>query len=212
MSPTSYQAAPPRIKFRSRRTLPHRTRIVKGVLGSGTPGIEKLGPRCNSAARGHLSSGRASTRRRPGAPPVMPYSAPSQSPPAAPTAADRPPCGCSEADRETFLSWVGRLVHRHRARLVAVARREGLGSEDAFDVVQEAFQTFLSRPAARALVDAEEDSRRSLITITRNVARNRRRLAAVARPHRSQDSVLASLPEESASVEDLLAAAEDEVR
>jgi len=142
----------------------------------------------------------------------MPYSAPSQSPPAAPTAADRPPCGCSEADRETFLSWVGRLVHRHRARLVAVARREGLGSEDAFDVVQEAFQTFLSRPAARALVDAEEGSRRSLITITRNVARNRRRLAAVARPHRSQDSVLASLPEESASVEDLLAAAEDEVR
>ena len=98
----------------------------------------------------------------------MPSRAPSQPRPEPPTAAGQPPCACSEADRETFLSWVGRLVHQHRAQLVRVARREGLGSEDAFDVVQEAFQTFLARPAARALVDAAEDSRRSLITMTRN--------------------------------------------
>jgi RNA polymerase sigma-70 factor (ECF subfamily) len=142
----------------------------------------------------------------------MPPRAPSQRQPTAPTSTGQPPCACSEAEREAFLSWVGRLVHQHRAYLVALARREGLASEDAFDVVQEAFQTFLARPAARALVDAEENSRRSLITTTRNAARNRRRLAAVARPHESQDSVLASLPAESASVDDLLAAAEDEVR
>jgi RNA polymerase sigma-70 factor (ECF subfamily) len=142
----------------------------------------------------------------------MPSRAPSQPRPDPPTAAGQPPCACSQSDREAFLSWVGRLVHEHRAHLVGVARREGLGSEDAFDVVQEAFQTFLARPAARALIDAAEDSRRSLITITRNAARNRRRLAAVARPHQSEASVLASLPAESASVEDLLAAAEDEVR
>jgi RNA polymerase sigma-70 factor, ECF subfamily len=135
----------------------------------------------------------------------------SQPQPTPPAAAQRP-CACSEADREAFLSWVGRLVHEHRSHLVAVARREGLGAEDAFDVVQEAFQTFLARPAARALVDAEEDSRRSLMTITRNAARNRRRLAAVARPHESEPSLLAALPAETASVEDLLAAAEDEVR
>jgi len=126
--------------------------------------------------------------------------------------ATSPPCACSEADRDAFLSWVGRLVHQHRGHLVQVARREGLGSEDAFDVVQEAFQTFLTRPAARALVDATDDSRRSLIVITRNAARNRRRLAALARPHASEASVLAELPAESASVEDLLASAEDEVR
>src|ERR1022692_90876 len=126
--------------------------------------------------------------------------------------ASNPPCACSEADRSTFLAWVGRLVHEHRGHLVRVARREGLGSEDAFDVVQEAFQTFLTRPAARALVDETDDARRSLIVITRNAARNRRRLAAVARPHESAESVLDELPAEAPSIEDLLAAAEDEVR
>lgn len=131
---------------------------------------------------------------------------------AIPTTAAKPPCVCSEAERSTFLGWVGWLVHEHRGRLVQVARHEGLTSEDAFDVVQEAFQTFLTRPAARAMIDAADESRRSLIVITRNAARNRRRLAPLARPHESQESVLAALPAESASVEDLLAEAEDEVR
>lgn len=142
----------------------------------------------------------------------MPPRLASSAQPAAPAPAEKRPCACSEADREAFLTQVGRLVHEHREQLVRVARREGLGSEDAFDVVQEAFQTFLTRPAARALVAAAEEARRSLIVITRNAARNRRRLAAVARPHASEEAVLASLPAESASVEDLLAAAEDEVR
>ena len=132
--------------------------------------------------------------------------------PANPIATEKPPCACSDADREAFFAWVGRLVHDHRGHLLRVARHEGLEPEDAFDVVQEAFQTFLTRPSALALVDATDDSRRSLIVITRNAARNRRRLAAIARPHESEDSVLASLPAESASVEDLLAAAEDELR
>jgi DNA-directed RNA polymerase specialized sigma24 family protein len=48
----------------------------------------------------------------------------------------------------SFLSWVSRLVHQHRRRLAGVARREGLGAEDAFDAAQEAFQTFLTLPAA----------------------------------------------------------------
>ena len=142
----------------------------------------------------------------------MPLRVANPAQPANLTSAGKPPCACSEADREAFLTWVGRLVHEHRGHLVGVARREGLGSEDAFDVVQEAFQTFLTRPAARALVDATDDSRRSLIVITRNAARNHRRLAAVARPHESRESVLAELPAELTSVEDLLAEAEDEVR
>ena len=43
--------------------------------------------------------------------------------------------------------------------------------------------TFLTLPAAHPLIDAGEPSRRLLITLTRNVARNRRRLHARAKPH-----------------------------
>jgi RNA polymerase sigma-70 factor (ECF subfamily) len=129
--------------------------------------------------------------------------------PPQPEAAD---CNCAEREREAFLSWVGRLVHEHRGHLLAAARAEGLGPEDAFDVVQEAFRTFLTLPAARTLVEARDDSRKLLAVVTRNLARNRRRLAAVARPHDRDPAVLDALPADAPSVEELLAAAEDEVR
>ena len=54
-----------------------------------------------------------------------------------------------------------------------MARGEGLGPEEAFDVVQEAFHSFLTLPAARTLVDARDDSRNLLVVVTRNLARNR---------------------------------------
>ncbi len=124
-----------------------------------------------------------------------------------------PDCGCAERARsDAFLSWVGRLVHDHRGGLLAVARAEGLTAEDAFDAVQEAFGAFLTLPAARSLVDARDDSRHLLIALTRNLARNRRRLAAVARPHDGDLERLAELPAPGRTVEDLLAAAEDQVR
>ena len=53
-------------------------------------------------------------------------------------------CPCTAEQREDFLGWVARLVHQHRAYLLRVARGEGLGPEDAFDAVQEAFQMFLT--------------------------------------------------------------------
>jgi RNA polymerase sigma-70 factor (ECF subfamily) len=124
----------------------------------------------------------------------------------------KPDCGCAEREHDAFLSWVGRLVHDHRARLLGLARAEGLGPEEAFDVVQEAFGSFLTLPAARALVDARDDSRNLLLAVTRNLARNRRRLAANARPHDSDPAALAALPDSDRSVEDLLAAAEDQLR
>ena len=132
----------------------------------------------------------------------------------APAARHEPGCGCLERAQQDdpFLSWLGRLVHDHRARLVVVARGEGLGPEEAFDVVQEAFHTFLTLPSARTLVDARDDSRHLLVAVTRNLARNRRRLAAVARPHDSNPETLESLPAPAASVEELLTAAEDQVR
>jgi RNA polymerase sigma-70 factor (ECF subfamily) len=115
-------------------------------------------------------------------------------------------------EREAFSSWVGRLVKEHRDHLLKVARREGLLPEDAFDAVQEAFRTFLTLPAARALVEAHDDSRRLLIVVTRNLARNRRRLATSARPHESNPDLIAALPADAPTVEQLLASAEDDVR
>src|SRR4051794_3506906 len=63
-------------------------------------------------------------------------------------------CACAGAGGGAFLGWVGELVHRHRGELAGVARAEGLTAEDAFDAVQDAFQTFIRLPAAHPLVDA----------------------------------------------------------
>ena len=114
------------------------------------------------------------------------------------------------AQRTAFLAWVGRLVHQHRSTLAAVARREGLSAEDAFDAVQEALHTFITLPEAQPLVDEPEQSRKLLVALTRNVARNRRRLHAVARPH--GDEALDSIPAAAASVEETIVAAEEHVR
>jgi len=138
-------------------------------------------------------------------------------PPVHPTLPDGPArkrsgCACADADSGPFLGWVGQLVHRHRAELAAVARAEGLTPEDAFDAVQDAFRTFLTLPAAHPLIDAGEPSRRLLITLTRNVARNRRRLHARARPHTGDPELLAALPASEAGADELIAAAEDQIR
>ena len=129
-------------------------------------------------------------------------------------------CPCAAAQAEAgpggaqgdFVTWVGRLVHQHRAHLIRVARREGVTAEDAFDVVQEAFGTFLTLPQARTLVDARDDSARLLTVLVRNAARNRRRLAAVARPHDSDDAALDALPAPTPSVDELIAVAEETVK
>jgi RNA polymerase sigma-70 factor (ECF subfamily) len=126
------------------------------------------------------------------------------------------PCDCpspgQQTERATFLTWVGRLVHEHRGWLARLARREGMSAEDAFDAVQEALHTFITMPQARALVDDRHRSRALLAALTRNVARNRRRLHAVARPHASDPQVLEGLPAQTASVEEAIAAAEEQIR
>jgi len=120
-------------------------------------------------------------------------------------------CPCTTAQREDFLAGVACLVHQHRAYLLRVVRGEGLGPEDAFDAVQEAFQTFLTLPAARTLSPTGDDAGKLLTTIARNVARNQRRRAAVAQPHDSDDAVLDTLATP-ASIEEMLSDAENEVR
>jgi RNA polymerase sigma-70 factor (ECF subfamily) len=111
-----------------------------------------------------------------------------------------------------FLRWVGRLAREQRGRLAAVARREGLSPEDAVDAVQEAFHTFLVLPAARPLVDDDVASRRLLVAVTRNVARNRRRSHALARPHLASGEALDGLRDEAPAADALLTGAEERLQ
>jgi RNA polymerase sigma-70 factor (ECF subfamily) len=121
-------------------------------------------------------------------------------------------CNCADVESAAFLGWVGQLVHRHRGELAAVARAEGLTADDAFDAVQDAFHTFLTLRAAHPLVEAGDESRRLLVTLTRNVARNWRRLHANARRHNGDTDMLAGLPAAAAGADELIAAAQDQIR
>ncbi|MGP0090456.1 MAG: RNA polymerase sigma factor [Xanthobacteraceae bacterium] len=109
---------------------------------------------------------------------------------------------------ESFHGWVTDLVHRHRARLSRVVRREGVRADDALDCVQEAFLSFLKLPQARLLVGLPDDSARMLTILARNIARNRRRRHDYARPHIVDDVVVRALPSDCPSADEVIAAAE----
>lgn len=105
------------------------------------------------------------------------------------------------------LDALGVLIRERRGELARVARREGLGPEDAIDCVQDALCTFL-RVAQRGEVPVDAGS--YLAGIVRNAARNKRRLHHVARPHVELDAV-----DEGASAaagDELIARAEEHVR
>ena len=126
-------------------------------------------------------------------------------------------CPCEEAIAvpvgagEAFSAWVTRVVREHRTRLVAVARHEGLAPEDAFDAAQEAFAAFLILPQARELAPSEWAGH-TLVALVRNVARNARRLHAVARPHASDDATVGGLPDGEPAADERLAGAEERGR
>jgi RNA polymerase sigma factor (sigma-70 family) len=71
-----------------------------------------------------------------------------------------------------FFSWVSALVHVHRERLLAYARRKGLGAEDALDAVQDSFISFLRLPEARSIAHAGDDALKLLTVIVRHNAQN----------------------------------------
>jgi len=100
------------------------------------------------------------------------------------------------------------MVHRHRARLAQVVRREGVRADDALDCVQEAFLSFLNLPQARLLVGQPDDSTKMLIVLARNIARNRRRRHDYARPHVVDDAAILQLASDAASADEVVAAAE----
>ena len=125
------------------------------------------------------------------------------------------PCPCEEAlpraEGGEFSGWITELVRAHRGQLVAVARHEGLGAEDAFDAAQEAFTAFLILPRARELAPSDW-ARHTLVALVRNVARNARRLHAVARPHVSDEATVDALADAAPAPDQRLAAVEDRGR
>jgi len=110
--------------------------------------------------------------------------------------------------QESFFGWVTLLVHRHRARLARVVRREGVRAEDALDCVQEAFLGFLTLPQARLLVGLQDDSTRLLTILARNIARNRRRRHDYVKPHIVDDAAFLGLPSDAPSADHVIAMAE----
>jgi RNA polymerase sigma-70 factor (ECF subfamily) len=74
-----------------------------------------------------------------------------------------------------FTAWAAELVHRHRARLLGYARRRGLTAEDAVDVVQDSFASFLTLREARSIARSGDDALKLLTVIVRHNLLNRRR-------------------------------------
>ncbi len=103
------------------------------------------------------------------------------------------------------------VVRTERLRLARLARRQGLGPEDALDCVHDAFCAFLLRAQQDSLPAEPEAQRAFLATMVTNAARNRRRRHHLARPHQSLDL---DEPDErdAPSVESLVARAEEHIR
>lgn len=112
-------------------------------------------------------------------------------------------------ERAEFLTWITTLVHRHRARLVTNARRQGLPAEDALDCVQDAFVTFLKMPEARTLGPQTHEVERLLSTLVVHAAMNQRR--KVARRALPAEIDLSELAAELPSADTLVAEAEARV-
>lgn len=101
-----------------------------------------------------------------------------------------------------------RLILVDRAALAGIARREGLGAEDAVDCLQEGLCTVLGMLGQAELDD--ERMRGHVAGVVRNLARNRRRRHDRARPHLPIDMV--EPLDDGPSSEALVARAEQHVR
>jgi RNA polymerase sigma-70 factor (ECF subfamily) len=111
---------------------------------------------------------------------------------------------------EDVLDALDRVVRQQRVELTRLARREGLGAEDAIDCVHDAFCTFL-RLALGGELPADVARRDALLAgIVVNTARNKRRRHHLARPHRAIDAI--DPGDGGPSTETLVAHAEECVR
>ncbi|MBS2026844.1 MAG: sigma-70 family RNA polymerase sigma factor [Deltaproteobacteria bacterium] len=110
---------------------------------------------------------------------------------------------------DAVLDSLASVVRAHRADLTALARREGLGAEDAVDCVHDAFCTYLKLGLRGELPAHESEHPAWLAGAVVNEARNRRRLHALAKPHDPLDDLEL---EDAETPEALVARAEDCVR
>lgn len=74
-----------------------------------------------------------------------------------------------------FLAWVAELVHAHRQRLLAYARKRGLDAEESLDAVQDCFVSFLRLPEARSMAQEGDGALKLLTVLLRHHVLNRRR-------------------------------------
>jgi RNA polymerase sigma-70 factor (ECF subfamily) len=114
------------------------------------------------------------------------------------------------AERDDVLEALGRTVHDERAALTRLARREGLGPEDALDCVHDAFCTFLQMAQRNDLPRDPAEHVPLLAGMVRNAARNKRRRHHLALPHQEIDAV--EIGADVPSAEILVAHAEECVR
>jgi RNA polymerase sigma-70 factor (ECF subfamily) len=108
------------------------------------------------------------------------------------------------------LDALARLVREQRAQLAGLARREGLGAEDAFDCVHDALCTFLELALRGEAPPAFVDGASLVAGIVVNKARNKRRRHHMARPHADLDAFEPA--DDGLSTESLVAHAEQCVR
>jgi RNA polymerase sigma-70 factor (ECF subfamily) len=108
------------------------------------------------------------------------------------------------------LATLSRAVRDRRTALAAVARREGLGPEDALDCVHDAFCTFLQLAVRHELPADAREHEPLLAGIVTNLARNKRRRHPLARPHAPLDDATAA--DHAPSTETLVSHVEECVR
>jgi RNA polymerase sigma-70 factor (ECF subfamily) len=111
---------------------------------------------------------------------------------------------------EDVFDALDRLIRAERGDLAGLARREGLGAEDAVDCVQDAFCTFMQISLRNELPALTVDYPPFLATLVRNAARNKRRRHHVARPHAEVGTI--DPPADNIATDVLLARAEEHVR
>ncbi len=110
-----------------------------------------------------------------------------------------------------FLVWVAELVHSHRDRLLAYARKCGLDAEEALDAVQDGFVSFLRVPQARSVAREGEEALKLLTVLVRGNVQNQRRKRA--RRRLAQPEVAAQVAHaDTESSETLISRAEELAR
>jgi RNA polymerase sigma-70 factor (ECF subfamily) len=112
---------------------------------------------------------------------------------------------------EGLFGWISQVVSEKRGLLIHMARKEGLDTEDALEVVQDALITLFEMPQGRILAEDSDDVAKLLVVIVQNAARNRRRRHYLVKEHDAAPEVLEKLSSSEESVDELVAAAERHV-